>query len=560
MLALSQDPFVANQQLAGAIFYLTAFGHLDGHFDSAERQYIHAFVARLVEAWIASSVADLEPPERGALVKTYQKHFVRLCEAAEREIGDLFDEPLGEGEERLAFVHTNLKLRCFEIFRSFERPSQHTLLRTIDELLAADGVAHPEEVRFRTELQRILDASAPARPIEDRHAPAVVVRERSYASLGRNPEFFGGLESHYAADGELRRQQLETDMQLGLAVRKVLVGLRQAGQGQLAGIQNVRAFAGRQPFLDGFTHVFPPRSDRDYEITVLGDLHGCYACLKAALVQSRFFERMAAFAQEPDRHPHPLLVLLGDYIDRGRFSFNGVLRAALKLLLAHPEHVFVLRGNHEFYFEKDGHVLSAVMPSDALFQMKPYAPESFFKHQMDLFHALPQMLLFGPICFVHGGVPRDATLGETYQDLSSLNDPLMRYEMMWSDPSVADVVPPLLQAQGGSRFAFGRLQCQRFLTRLGCHTLVRGHTKIAEGFRVDYAGDGILGVTVFSAGGADNNDLAEESLYRQVRPMALTIRYQAGAAELEPWPIDYQTYNRPELNGFLATDPELTES
>jgi len=44
-------------------------------------------------------------------------------------------------------------------------------------------------------------------------------------------------------------------------------------------------------------------------------------------------------------------VLLGDYIDRGRFSYNGVLRAVMQLFLAAPEHVFPLRGNHEYYIQ-----------------------------------------------------------------------------------------------------------------------------------------------------------------------------------------------------------------
>ena len=36
--------------------------------------------------------------------------------------------------------------------------------------------------------------------------------------------------------------------------------------------------------------------------------------------------------------PFPLLVLLGDYIDRGLFSLNGVLRTALQLFVTAPEH------------------------------------------------------------------------------------------------------------------------------------------------------------------------------------------------------------------------------
>ena len=36
------------------------------------------------------------------------------------------------------------------------------------------------------------------------------------------------------------------------------------------------------------------RPDQPTELIVLGDLHGCYACLKAALLQSEFIERVRA--------------------------------------------------------------------------------------------------------------------------------------------------------------------------------------------------------------------------------------------------------------------------
>mgnify|MGYP006146507791 CR=1 FL=1 len=42
---------------------------------------------------------------------------------------------------------------------------------------------------------------------------------------------------------------------------------------------------------------------------------------------------------------------------------------------------------------------------------------------------------------VVGGVPRDDTFAEKYRDLSSLNDPELRFQMMWSDPSTADYIP-----------------------------------------------------------------------------------------------------------------------
>jgi predicted MPP superfamily phosphohydrolase len=57
------------------------------------------------------------------------------------------------------------------------------------------------------------------------------------------------------------------------------------------------------------------------------------------------------------------LVLLGDYIDRGRFSYNGVLRAAMRSSSRPRSDVYLLRGNHEYYVELNGRVLAPVRPA-----------------------------------------------------------------------------------------------------------------------------------------------------------------------------------------------------
>jgi hypothetical protein len=68
---------------------------------------------------------------------------------------------------------------------------------------------------------------------------------------------------------------------------------------------------------------------------------------------------------------------------------------------------------------------------------------------------MPNMLLFGGLLFVHGGIPRDSTLAERWADLATLNDPDVRFQMMWSDTSTADAIPRQLQEES-ARFPFGR--------------------------------------------------------------------------------------------------------
>ena len=75
----------------------------------------------------------------------------------------------------------------------------------------------------------------------------------------------------------------------------------------------------------------PDRSDKFQRILAIGDIHGCYKAFNALLQ-----------AVNPGRDD--LLVMLGDYIDRGPESKKVVDR-----LIALPEELQVvfLAGNHE---------------------------------------------------------------------------------------------------------------------------------------------------------------------------------------------------------------------
>jgi hypothetical protein len=112
--------------------------------------------------------------------------------------------------------------------------------------------------------------------------------------------------------------------------------------------------------------------------------------------------------------------------------------------------------------------------------------------------------------------------------------------------------------QQSARFPFGRLQCQSFLQRIGCHTLVRGHEKFDEGFRRIYDDEDQLLISLFSAGGKTNADLPADSSYRNVTPMALTITMKPdGFSEITPWEIAWEKYNDPTLNAFYRPTDSL---
>lgn len=559
MMTFSEDPAVAEQQMHAILFYLTTFGHVDGDFDAKEKEFVRAYVGKLIQARVDQARSSASDEIKAELVARWTRHFHEVLEETDVHVRGLFTEATAKDEDSESFVLAKLKLRCFEIFRGLDATSQGQLLATVDELIAADGKVHPAEERFRRELQALLGTEVPICETELQEVQAANVTTTAVSTRAPRQDdhpFFQRLERHYSRDPETLKRQTEADLELLGQAMDAFERLRAGNEGRLTGKASVTELAGTPPFLDGFTFSQMPGPDEDVELIVLGDLHGCYSCLKGALLQHDFFGKVQAWKDDPKAHPMPRLVLLGDYIDRGQFSFNGIVRTVLQLFVTVPEHVVVLRGNHEYYLEYKGRIYGGVRPAEAIATMEPYAPRELFEAYMKLFETLPNVFLFDRMMFVHAGIPRDQLLAERWQDLSSLNDPDLRFQMLWSDPSEADYIPHELQKQN-ARFPFGKLQFRSFMARLGANTLVRGHEKVDEGWKKVYDDGVVLLFNLFSAGGADNDDLPPDSSYRSVTPMALTIRWKQGQISFNPWKIDFATFNDPERNGFFKLPPEI---
>ena len=567
MITFSTDPLRAEQQMHAVIFYLVTFGYIDGDFDAKEKSFVKGIIRQLIEHRATDAMPDAAKDVRDEVITKYTRHFHEVFEGIDQNVKDLFTESVSEGEDPKAFVHARLKVRCFEIFKSFDRGGQEQLMDLIDHLLLADGVAHPAEVQFRAELGSFLEDelgleiidSGPQEGADSARRMVVDSPRASTPSTVDHP-FFKPFEFHFSADPETITRQVGADRQLIDRALAVLKQQREKGNGRLTGKKSVAELAGTEAFLDGHVYARMPKPGDRYELTVLGDLHGCYSILKATVLQSKFFERVDAYRKD-NSQPYPLLILLGDYIDRGLFSINGVLRTAMQLFVTAPDHVVMLRGNHEYYVEVNGTMYGGVKPAEAINTLKPLLPIDVFRHYRTLFEEMPNMLLFDRFLFVHGGIPKDRLVKERWKDLSSLNDADMRFQMMWSDPSTADVIPADLQDQA-SRFAFGRMQFRAFMQRVGSHTMVRGHEKVLSGFASSYADDDHARLfTLFSAGGRDNGDLPAESTYRDVSPMALTITgdgsMNPGNVKVTPWAPDWASYNDPERNAFFKLAPEI---
>jgi len=549
----SSEPEIAKRQMLAVVFMLTAFGHADGKFGLAEKRFVQEKIAALVERQMQAVVSD--PLVRHAQTARVTAQFQRAAAAIDRELVALLSESVAEGESQEQFISAKITLRCYELLRPFDEDTRGVLFDIVDELILADGVAHPAEEKLRRDLERLL-----AEPVEltefelleDDGTPRVeLLADQPLIARVDDHPFFTRLERAYPYEPQAFAEPAQEDVELVRKVRATLAEQRAHGSGRLTGMTSFAELDGAASFLDQHVYVLLPDPAVEYELIVLGDLHGCYSCLKAALMQTDFLAKVQAHADSPSTAPDTRLVLLGDYIDRGRYSYDGILRTVLQLYAAAPHAVHILRGNHEFYLEHQGRILAPVRPSEGMSSLAGIATDAFFNEFRLLFEELPTTMSFGKIFFSHAGIPRDASLRDKWKDLSSLNDPELRFEMMWSDPADTEVVPDELQKKV-ARFGYGSAQFRNFMARIGASVMIRGHERIEDGFEAHYDFPESRLFTLFSAGGASNPDLPDESNYREVTPRGLTIRWQAGACTMTPFPIAWDRYSDPARNRFLA--------
>src|SRR5450432_3943171 len=134
MLTFSTNPEVAEQQMNAIIFYLTAFGYIDGEFDFTEKTFVRIYIRQLITSRANSAMPDADAKTRDEVVNKFVSHFHEVFEQVDRSVKELFDEAVADGEDVEKFVYAKLKLRSYEIFQTFDPANQHELLATVDEL------------------------------------------------------------------------------------------------------------------------------------------------------------------------------------------------------------------------------------------------------------------------------------------------------------------------------------------------------------------------------------------------------------------------------------------
>ncbi|TYZ62550.1 hypothetical protein PybrP1_009670 [[Pythium] brassicae (nom. inval.)] len=215
----------------------------------------------------------------------------------------------------------------------------------------------------------------------------------------------------------------------------------------------------------------------DAHLTVCGDTHG------------QFYDVCNIFALNglpSETNPY---LFNGDFVDRGSFSFEVVLTLfAMKLVF--PDHVHLLRGNHE---SKN--------------MNKIYGFEGEVKHKYDdtvmqlfteVFNWLPlAATIEDKVLVVHGGLFSDDNV--TLADIAKIErnreppESGLMSDLMWSDPQP---FPGRGPSKRGIGLSFGPDVTKAFLAHNNLELLVRSHEVKDEGYLVEHDGKCI---TVFSA-------------------------------------------------------------
>ena len=212
-------------------------------------------------------------------------------------------------------------------------------------------------------------------------------------------------------------------------------------------------------------------------VIICGDIHG------------QIYDLIELF-KKGGEIPNSRYIFMGDYVDRG---YNGVevLELLLALKVKYPEHITLLRGNHEsrqicfaygFYEEIT----------------RKYGNANAWEYFTDLFDYLPlAALVEGKIFCVHGGLsPYISTVDQIRLINRKMEIPRegVFCDLMWSDP---DEIETWIISCRGAGWIYGWKVVDEFTHINGLELICRAHQLVMEGFKYWFQNKNLC--TVWSA-------------------------------------------------------------
>ncbi|MEM3622673.1 MAG: metallophosphoesterase family protein [Candidatus Bathyarchaeia archaeon] len=213
------------------------------------------------------------------------------------------------------------------------------------------------------------------------------------------------------------------------------------------------------------------------EALIIGDLHGDLESLIQILKESNFLQKMK-------QNRNSLIILLGDYGDRGEYS-KEIYYTVLKLKLLFPSQVVLMRGNHEGPED----LLASPHDLPIEFQIKFGEKwENAYSKIRELFACLYNVVFVKErYLMIHGGLPLKA---KTIEDLAYAHatHPKQSFleEMLWSDPN--EMVKDFCASPRGAGKLFGENITNETLRRFNVKIFIRGHEPCMEGFKINHKG------------------------------------------------------------------------
>lgn len=275
----------------------------------------------------------------------------------------------------------------------------------------------------------------------------------------------------------------------------------------------------------------------------IGDIHSDSFIIEYILNSINFFENIRSKKSFK-------VILLGDYVDRGKNHFRTV-EYLLLLKFLFPENIYLLMGNHDIGKIEDNEVtlylrkaeeekdyfyyyLRDINNSNKSFNSKLVSLYQEFMNNLNVvaFVMNKDISIMG----VHGGIARPTLESESddyFKYITShkqLTDESIDYSeirirdnIIWSDPSIQHL-QPILQNR---RFKFFREHFESYKEKFGFDVMIRGHQAVEDGVR-SYFDDSLY--TVFSTGVIleDKENINHDTVYDFVTPKVMKYDYKEG--------------------------------